>query len=538
MVKNSIIATAVVTCMVVAFLYLPALDCGFVTIDDPDYILNNPLIKNLDWNSVRSSLFGAHVGWWMPLTWISFTVEHYFWGLNPLGYHLTNILLHGANAALVVMIADRLMQERFAAQRSRSPWPYCGVLLLAGLLFGIHPLRVESVAWASERKDVLNGLFSLASLYCYLGYARKREVGEGGGGDYLCAFLLMMLSLMAKSVSVVLPLLMFLLDCYPLRRVRPGRVVPLLVEKAPFLAASAAMALITLHFTAEAGYLVSYAAFPFSQRLVVSGNALLEYVRLFFMPVAIGPLHLIPDPIPTMYGYKTGIVVVLAAAVFYNRRKWPLPAAAFAGFVIPLLPVLAFFQNGDQSYASRFTYLPSVLPSIAVAASVLAAAETVQKQIRAGVVIVAALVLMLYAVGTVRLIGIWHDSETLLTRAIVLEPSAMLYKERGRYYHETGRYDAAAADYTTAINSAVGGFREYVYNLYAFRGEALRAAGRRAEAVQDFSRAIDISPRPVYFRLRGETLQEMGRVREAEDDLRRAGPTATPLEWYWNAPRE
>lgn len=533
--KNSIIATVVATGLIIVLLYLPTLDCGFVNIDDPDYIINNPLIKSLDWGGVVASFTGAHVGWWMPLTWISFMIEHYFWGLNPLGYHLTNILLHAANAALVVLIADRLLRERFLLQQSQ--WPYYGMLLFAGLLFGIHPLRVESVAWVAERKDVLNGLFSLAALYFYIGYARKREAGKGGSGDYFCSLVLLILSLMAKSVSVVLPLLMLLLDCYPLRRVRPGRVAPLLVEKAPFLAASAAIILVTLYFTAEAGYLVSYSAFPFSQRLVVSGNALLEYVRLFFLPVAIGPLHLIPDPIPASYGYKSFVVVILAAAVFYKRNRWPLLAAACAGFVIPLLPVLAFFQNGDQAFASRFTYLPAVLPSIAVAAvcgsSVMSAAEAVQRQVRAGVVMIAALVLILYAVGTVRLIGIWHDGGTLLSRAVSLEPSAILYKERGLYYHTVGDYERAAADYTMAINSAAGGFREYIYNLYAFRGESLRAAGLHAEALQDFSRAIGMSPRPLYFRLRGETLQAMGRMREADDDFRIAGPGPAALEWYW-----
>ena len=227
-------AVAITTLLV----YLGSLSCGFINLDDPFYIANNQLIKSLDLHGLRRIFTEAHLGAWLPLTYVSFAVDYHFWGNNPIGYHLTNILLHAANAFLVVLLADMFCRERFAVTGSGpgNKWTYAGMLLLAGLFFAVHPLRVESVAWAAERKDVLNGFFTLASILAYLGYARRRQSGGRQAISlYLLALVLFVLSLLAKQVSVTLPVIMLLLDWYPLGRFGRGRFVPLLVEKVPFL---------------------------------------------------------------------------------------------------------------------------------------------------------------------------------------------------------------------------------------------------------------------------------------------------------------
>ena len=215
--KKQIVIVALAVGLICMLVYFRALSCGFINWDDQDYILNNTAIRSLD-GIVNWAFTANHLGWWMPLTWISFAIDYYFWGLNPVGYHLTNIILHAVNAGLVVMIADSLLNQWSKVQAPiRSKLQYLVTLLLAGFLFGIHPLRVESVAWVTERKDVLNGVFALGSILFYLRYVRKRESSEKNktfAYDYILSLIFFMLSLMAKSVSVVIPMMLLLLLCF------------------------------------------------------------------------------------------------------------------------------------------------------------------------------------------------------------------------------------------------------------------------------------------------------------------------------------
>jgi hypothetical protein len=354
-------AIAGIICLLV---YLRALSCGFVSMDDPDYVLNNAAIRRLDGPLLSWAFGAAHAGFWMPLTWLSLAFDYRFWGLNPAGYHLTNILLHAVNTGLVVLVADAVCR-RMDHDGDGEGAAYPAMLLLAGLLFGIHPLRVESVAWVTERKDVLNGLFTLGSLLCYLRYTRWG--GERGAGRYyLLSIVLFACSLMAKSVSVVLPAILLVLDRYPLRRLTRETAARVLAEKVPFLVLSLCMAVATVRFAAGSDYLVSYDIFPFAQRLVVSGNAVYEYVRLLLAPVGILPLWVIPDPLPPAYTATSLLSAAACIGILAAWKNHPL-VTVWLCFLIPLLPVLAFLQNGDQSYAARFTYLPSVAPAIAAA---------------------------------------------------------------------------------------------------------------------------------------------------------------------------
>jgi hypothetical protein len=531
------VLTASAVALITLLVYLPALNCSFVNLDDPDYVLNNLFVRQFDGASLTYIFTRPVVGWWMPLTWLSLAIDYHFWDLNPLGYHLTNVLLHSLNAGLVVLIADRLLQGQGSRVKGQRAFLYLTALVSAGLLWGIHPLRVESVAWITERKDVLNGFFSLGAVFTYIGYARKRSSGGGGSAEYWISLLLFTCSLMSKSISVIIPFMLLVIDWYPLGRFDRTRIRALVQEKAPFFALSMAMVIITIGFASETGYLVSYTQFPFSQRLVVSGSAIFTYLRLMLFPFYISPMHIVPDPVPVSYTVKTVLVFLgFAVVIMYGRQKRLLLAASLA-FVIPLLPVLAFFQNGDQAFASRFTYLPSVLPSIAVAGVIGSIAVKLAgcgvKRANQLVFFPAIALLVFYGGMTIKLIGVWKDSGTMWSRTMEVEPSAILFKERGRYYYAAGMFDKAAEDYTAAINSASGGFKAYVYNLYAFRGEALRAAGRLPEAAQDFSTAIGLSPQPPYFRLRGEILREMGRLAEAEQDFKFAGTATGQLEWYW-----
>lgn len=519
--------------------YLKVLGAGFVNVDDPDYVLNNPLIKQLNIDTVVSAFTQSHLGWWMPLTWLSLAVDYQVWQYNPYGYHLTNILLHAVNSGLVVLVTNHLLRlgqgEETRDKGQESPYIFPAMLLLAGLLWGIHPLRVESVAWVTERKDVLNGFFSFCSILFYLRYAGKKASAADCprvGWDFGLSVALFLMSLMAKSVSVVLPLMLLVLDWYPLGRLRREGFAPVLLEKMPYLVGSVAMSLVTLLGAARSQHLVTYDMFPFSQRLVVSGNAIWEYFRMLLFPVNLSPFNVIPDPIPTTYTVKTILtVVVIAFIICYKRLPW-LQAGLFC-FLLPLLPVLAFFQNGDQAFADRFTYIPSLAPAI-VASGLLAhlAYRHEGKWRRSLMVLAPAGLLVIFIFITFRLSAVWQTSETYWTRVVEVQPTAISHKERGRYFHSIGRYNAAIEDFTMALGMLPETLKPYQYNFYAFRGESLRGAGQLVDAVTDFSKAISFFPHPVYYYHRGLALQSLGRTIEADQDFRSAGLESGPIPWF------
>jgi protein O-mannosyl-transferase len=536
--------------LVCLLLYLPALQCGFINFDDPEYVLNNPVIRQLGLDSLVQAFLHSHVGWWMPLTWISLAVDYHFWGLNPFGYHLTNILLHALNSGIVVLIADRLLKGQrelrvegrdFSTLNCSSQLSsiklYPVILLIAGLFFGVHPLRVESVAWVTERKDVLNGLFAFLSILFYLQFAERKGHGPDGGRFgvfYALSLLCFVCSLMAKSVSVVLPAMFLVLDWVPLGRLRKHTIRQLIVEKWPFWATSALMALFTFFFAAQSRYLVTYEAFPIAQRVVVSGNAIWEYGRMLLFPVGLSPFNVIPDPIPFSYTLKTALAaIVLACLGFAGKGKAPRITACMLCFLLPLLPVLAFFQNGDQSYADRFTYLPSLSPAIFLALFLCTSPRLAAVGVRRRLVTaVAVIVMAVFMVATSRQLLVWRSPETFWTRIIEVEPLAIIYKERGRYYHAAGRYAEAVADFTAALERITPTLKPYAYNFYAYRAESLRAAGMLADALRDFDTAIGLHPHPAYYFHRGLALRAMGRNAEAEEDFHRAGPDPGPISWF------
>jgi hypothetical protein len=534
-------APAVLAGMACLVLYLRTISFDFVNLDDPFYVYDNPAIRILDWQFVVEAFMTSYMGWWMPLTWISFAADYHFWGVNPAGYHLTNALLHSLNAGLVVLIADRVWQLRnHAAVECGSPslpatsYAYPFMLLSAGLLWGVHPLRVESVAWVTERKDVLSGFFSFCCILFYLKHVQAHAAnGIRQWRDYLLSLGCLVMAMMAKPVSVVIPAMLLVADWYPLGRFRSGSVRAVLVEKIPFFLLGTAVAAATIHFAAGETILVSFDVFPLHRRLVLAGNALVEYLKTSIFPVGLTHLYLLPREFPASY-YLNALLSLLATCwCLYDARKRPLLLAIWLLFILPLVPVLGIFQNGAQSHADRFTYLPSVAPSIAVAFALTFWYEKIAGSTwRYLMVILVVGGGIAYGVTTYQLIGAWRDSETLWTRLIEVQPVGRAYYYRGEHYLKKGNYAAAVNDLQTSIRMAEEAGNPEVLNLYALRGFALYKSGRLAEAVQDYSAAISRYPVPNFFYHRGVALQAMGRRAEADEDFRRAGGASGPVEWH------
>jgi hypothetical protein len=533
---------AVVAAVICFVVYLRALSCDFVNWEDQDYILNNQGIRMLDRDFFVWAFTTAPVNsFWLPLTYLSLALDYHFWELNPVGYHLSNILLHAVNTGLVVLIADALFRKIFAGQQL---WTrrllYPGTLLLAALLFGIHPTKVEAVVWASERKAVLNGLFTLGSLYCYLRYVDLLESGHEKGAvwrSYLLSLVLLLLSLMAKPTSVVMAAMLLVLDWYPLKRVRRENLWRLLAEKLPYLLLAGAVVAFTVLLHAQKENFNPLSEFPLGVRAIAAGNGVFEYFRIMLFPVGILPYYDLPKRIPQLFIVKAVIVCLVLGGVVLWRKRAPLLAVGAVSFVIPIIPTLHFFAGGAQVIlTSRYTYLPSLLPAIVAAAAVAGGYERIaarwQPLAKWGVTGLCGLLLVFYGVETQRLIVVWQNSGTMWSKVIEHHAFDKAYFFRALYYVDAGDYQKAVDDYSTSLQNALRDGQPDAFNLYAFRAEALLKAGRYAEALADLDAAIASFPHRLYFYHRGLALQGLGRSVEAAEAFRRAGKAKGQMYWF------
>src|SRR5438093_562293 len=352
----------------------PVLVGGFVLLDDPFYITQNP--------RVRAGLSAANLLWafrgtptsnWHPLTWLSHMADCQLFGLNPALHHLTSLVLHCASALILFLLLERATE---AAGRS----------VFVAALFAVHPLHVESVAWTSERKDVLSGLLGLLTIAAYLAWGRgssaaRRPVAASAGrseahnrlpsavwsdGRFLLALGFFALGLLAKPMLVTLPLIFLLLDIWPVRRVSlEGRGVPALwplaLEKAPFFTLSAASSIVTFLVQREGGAMATLGEYPLPLRL---SNALVAYVLYLgktLWPLRLSAFYPMPSELP--WWQPAAATLLLAALTVLAMRWWrsrPYLLVGWLWYLGMLVPVIGIVQVGEQAMADRYTYLPLI----------------------------------------------------------------------------------------------------------------------------------------------------------------------------------
>src|SRR2546430_8150052 len=325
--------------------FLPTLHNQFVNWDDDVNFLDNPHYRGLGWSQLRWMWTTFHMAHYIPLTWMTLGMDYLLWGMNPVGYHLTSLLLHVTSAVVFFFLARRFLTLALprASGRGHALTVSAG---FAALVFAIHPLRVESVAWATERRDVLSGLFYLVAILLYL---RACEGGARGRGWYWLSVAAFVGALLSKSMVVNLPVVLLILDGYPLRRLggdigwssEPARRV--YVEKIPFVllaAAASAMAVIA-QLSARAAVPLAHLSVP--GRLAVSAYGLSFYLWKMAVPVNLSPLYEAPRTLnfgATPFLLSYGLVLTITAFVLALRRRVPgLPARWLPYIRIPL-PVL------------------------------------------------------------------------------------------------------------------------------------------------------------------------------------------------------
>ncbi len=583
--RNAAYTIAASVSLLTFLVYVRSLHNEFVNWDDSLYVFENRNIRSFDLAFLKWAFFDFHAANWHPLTWISHAVDYALWGLNSLGHHLTNNILHAANTFLVVVLTVQLLRmfrER-AQGEGEGAFPDNRRILIAGgvtgLLFGLHPLHVESVAWVAERKDLLCGFFSLLSVLTYVQYARRTDIGtpgsdenNGGGAartyfflhkEYLAALGLFALALLSKPMAVSLPLVLLILDWYPFERIPSLRSFRrAVVEKAPFLALSVVSSILTIFAQRSGEALRSIDAVPLSSRLAVAVSSLIGYLGKMIAPLELNPYYAYPEKASFLsVGYLVPLLLVLGISLLCLRfagtqRLW---LSAWGYYVITLLPVLGIVQVGGQSMADRYTYLPSLGPFLV--AGVLAAWVSMRtdlikdRTLKIGITSAMSVLFILSLVYvTAQQIGIWKNNFTLwdhviknqrrevafvyyhrglalmaagrieraikdFDKAIDLDPADhYAYINRGMVYCETGQTEKALEDFDAAIALDP---RSYV--AFTNKGLVYGRTGSFDRAIEHFSKAIEIKPdSALAYGNRGLAYSLMGRRDQALDDLNRA----------------
>ncbi len=397
---------------VVLAVFLPALRNGFINLDDGVYVTANPhVLAGLTRDSFVWAFQTFDSGNWHPVTWLSLMLDAQVFGSEAWGFHLTSAVLHALNAALVFV---------FLRLATGSVWRS----LCVAAFFGVHPLRVESVAWVSERKDVLSTLFGLLSLLAYVAWQRAAGGGTARGRWGVVSFACLALGLMSKPMLVTLPCVMLLVDFWPLRRT-DGSIAAtwsLVREKLPFFALAAVGMVSTWMAQASVGAMGNTTAYPIGARLANAVEAYAGYLGKTFYPVGLTIIY----PFRTVHAAgavaaAAGLVVVLTITAFALRRSQPYVAVGWLWFLGTLVPVIGLVQVGGQAMADRYTYLPSIGLLIVLfwGFAELVGRRVWLRRAAGGLVIVALVVL---SGATVRQVGRWKDSETVFRHALAVTP--------------------------------------------------------------------------------------------------------------------
>jgi tetratricopeptide (TPR) repeat protein len=512
--------------LVTAAVFLPVLRADWVDWDDPINFLNNPYYRGLGWPQLRWMLTASVMGHWIPVTWLTLGADYTLWGMRPFGYHLTNLLLHCASAAVFYLVSRRLL----ALAMPGTPSLVSGAGgTVAALFFAAHPLRVESVAWITERRDLTSGFFFLLTLLAYL-KAHERPPALGKGWRW-AAVAFAALALASKSIVMGLPLVLIVLDAYPLRRLGGGPrewlrapAWPVWREKIPFVLLAVATAATAFYVQRATGYLTD--AEPAARVVMVFHNVWF-HVWKTFAPVNLAPIYELPRQVGLLerpYLVAAAASVAITVAVWLLRTRWPAGLAVWAFYLVMLAPVSGVVHTGNHLGADRNTYLPCAGFALLLGALVVVAARAWQRG-RLGAP-VAGLAVALVAVWIAGLgvaariqTGVWRDSETLWRYAIEVNPACSICNHNlAVILGRRGEHEQSLALFQRAL--ALRPDRSEFHSNY---GLLLLKMGRRPEGLAELRYRLGHNPRDVSARTNlGIALIEEGRTAEAIAEVEEA----------------
>ena len=455
------------------FIYAPAATHDFVTWDDPAYVSENPHVAaGLTWEGVRWAFTTGYEGNWHPLTWLSYMLDTQFFGLSAGPHLLANLVLHILNTLLLFGLLHKM-----TGALGRSAF--------VAALFAVHPLHVESVAWVSERKDVLSTLFLLATLWAYVDYTR-----QPGRIRYLTVLLTFALGLMAKPMLVTLPFVVLLLDYWPLRRVAQRRsVLQLVREKLPLLALAAVSSAVTFLVQQRAGALTLLTKAPLESRVANALVSYAAYIGKMLWPVRLSafyPLRFWPPGVALGSGLALAAVSI---AVIWKARRYPYLPVGWLWYLGTLVPVIGLVQVGSQSMADRYTYIPLIGLFLIMAWGI---PDSIPRRRFREIMLPAAagVAILGCAIGARAQVESWKDGMTLWTHVLEVNPdSDIAHNALGDELAKRGRTQEAMAQYFEAL-------RINPDNAEAHNGlgMGLASEGKTDEAILQFSEVLRHHP--------------------------------------------
>jgi len=466
--------------LVTFLVYSPTINHGFINFDDPPFVIENPMVNGgLNWAGIGQAFVSAPARNWQPLTWMTHMLDCSLYGLAPWGHHLGNVLLHSCNAALLF-----LLMTRITGSIKRS--------LVVAALFALHPLRVESVAWVTSRKDVLSGCFWMLSMLAYASYVRG---GPRRHWAYLLSLGSFALGLMSKSTVIMLPVVLLLLDWWPLRRLHWSNAKALILEKIPFFVTSAMAALLVIksHSPSPEDPVVVYLALVARwQHAVVS---YLLYLSKFFVPVNLAVFYPHPGWHPLWLLLASGLgILALSILAFRFGKRHPSFLVGWFWFLASLLPSVGLIDFGDHSIADRFSYLTLIGLAITLVwlGADLASGWGISVKHKC---LAAVIGLVGCALLTSLQINCWRSTEQLFRHtASVTGPNELANIQLGVALFENGKEDEARQAFEAAAKAAPGSGRGY-YHLGAIQLKL----GRNEEAVRAFQSAVKLQPNRADF---------------------------------------
>lgn len=529
-------AIAVVTLLV----FSPVRHFDFVNYDDLEFVVENPHVASgLSAEDVRWAFANPYTATGGPVTWLSHMLDVEMWGLAAGGHHVTSVVLHAVNAALLLLILWRLTGA-------------LGRSVVVSALFALHPLHVESVAWISQRKDVLSTLFWLLTMWTYASYARKPSAGR-----YVVVAACFALGLLSKPMVVTLPFVLLLLDWWPLGRISSAaplgsQLLRLSAEKVPLAVMSAIAIAATLSAQRAAGAVAGFERLSLSLRLSNAAISCVAYIGKMFWPVGLVPYYPYRESLSLVAVVSSaGFLAIVTIAVFAAARRAPYATVGWLWYLGTLVPVIGIVQVGGHAMADRFTYVPLIGLFIAV---VWLAHDVLQRQSVAGVAqaVAAAAIVTAASVVTFAQVPHWRDGVALWQHTIrVMPANARAHANLGvalardgdvagavEHYEESLRLAPSAEAHNNLALALIAQGRKHEAVLHAYQAVELKPdyanahsnlaglladLGRVADASQHYARAVELQPDHVRARVGlALTLRDTGRAVEAIPHIREA----------------
>ena len=504
----------------VLLIYNPVTHNGFVNWDDDNYITNNPHVKfGVTWATVKWAFTTYDHANWAPLSWLSHALDCQLFGLNPLGHHYVSVLIHAVNAVLLFLLLQSATGFRWRS-------------LMVAALFAVHPINVESVAWAAERKNVLSMLFFLLAFQAYVWYTRRPALSR-----YAVVFVLFALGLLSKSQVITFPCLLLLWDYWPLRRIFAPAAADtvrqkgissrawtlwLVLEKVPLFALCAASAVITTRAEKAGGALKPLAQYSLPLRLETAVISYARYLGKAFWPTKLVALY--PHPTHLYSAWQVGLAVlslgvITAGALLVRERRYL--AVGWFWFLGSLVPMIGLVQVGYHAMADRFAYIPLI--GIFVMVAWLVADWASQHRVSSRTLAIPA-IFVLAGLGalTYRQVGYWHDIESFWRRtSAATRDNYVAEVNLGEFLYSVDRIDEAAAHFRSALEIFPDGLSANL-NLGAYedrRGNTAAAIGRYERVA---AKAADSGIRATAYGSLGFAYRRLGETEKARQSFERA----------------